>query len=94
MNRIIIAAIIMLTVSSGYATPKTVNMKGPDGRIKVSFTLDKAGQPAYSVSYLDTAVIPNGALGLKRKDADFSKGLRLISVTGPETVNESYTLLY
>lgn len=94
MNRLFIAAIILVAVISGCATSKTVNMTSPDGRIKVAFTLDKAGQPAYSVQYLDTAIITNGTLGLKRKDADFATGLRLDSVTGPEAVKESYTLLH
>ena len=94
MNRLYTAVIIMLAVTSGCVTTKTVNMSSPDGRITVAFTLDKAGQPAYSVSYLDTAVMTNSALGLKRKDADFTTGLRLDSVTGPEAVRESYTLLH
>ncbi|MDM8002516.1 MAG: glycoside hydrolase family 97 catalytic domain-containing protein [Bacteroidota bacterium] len=94
MNRLFITAITMLAVLSGCSTSKTVNMTSPDGRIKVAFVLDKAGQPAYSVQYLDTAVITNSTLGLKRKDADFTTSLRLDSVTGPEAVNESYTLLY
>jgi len=94
MTRLLIAAIITLAFASGCATSKTVNMTSPDGRIKVAFTLDKAGQPAYSVFYLDTAIITSGALGLKRDDADFSAGLRLNSVTGPEAVSDSYALLY
>jgi hypothetical protein len=84
----------MLVVLSGCSTSKTVNMTSPDGRIKVAFVLDKAGQPAYSVQYLDTAVITNSTLGLKRKDADFTTSLRLDSVTGPEAVKEGYTLLH
>jgi hypothetical protein len=84
----------MLVVLSGCSTSKTVNMTSPDGRIKVAFVLDKAGQPAYSVQYLDTAVITNSTLGLKRKDADFTTSLRLESVTGPEAVKEGYTLLH
>ncbi len=94
MNRLFIAAISMLVVISGCATSKTINMTSPDGRIKVAFILDRAGQPAYSVQYLDTAVITNGSLGLIREDADFSAGLRLDSVTGPEAVKESYTILH
>ncbi len=94
MNRLFITAITMLVVLSGCSTSKTVNMTSPDGRIKVAFVLDKAGQPAYSVQYLDTAVITNSTLGLKRKDADFTTSLRLDSVTGPEAVKEGYTLLH
>ena len=92
MSRFWIAAIIVIV--SGCATSKTVKMTSPDGRIQVAFTLNRSGQPNYSVQYLDTVVIANGSLGLKRMDADFSEALRLDSVTGPEAVKENYTLLH
>ncbi|NLE36370.1 MAG: glycoside hydrolase family 97 protein [Bacteroidales bacterium] len=69
-------------------------MTGPDGRIKVAFNLTGEGQPVYTVLYNDTAVITEGNLGITRSDADFSSGLRFDSVTGPEEVRESYSLLH
>ena len=94
MTRIWIAASLLLAVTSGCASEKTTMMTGPDGRIKVAFNLTGDGQPVYTVLYNDTAVITEGRLGLARRDADFSAGLKLDSVTGPAEVMESYTLLH
>jgi len=94
MTRIWIAALLLLAVTSGCASKKTIMMTGPDGRIKVAFNLTGEGQPVYTVLYNDTAVITEGNLGITRSDADFSSGLRFDSVTGPEEVRESYSLLH
>ena len=94
MKRIWIAALVVIALASGCATSGTVDMASPDGRIVVAFNLLEGGQPVYSVTYRDTAVITEGKLGLIRSDAGFSSGLRLNSVTGPEEVKENYTLLH
>lgn len=83
-----------VTVITGCESSKTVNMTGPDGSIKVAFNMDKDRQPVYSVMYNDTTVITEGLLGLVRKDADFSVGLKLDSVSGPAEITDSYTLLH
>lgn len=89
-----IAVLMIIAVISGCSSAKTTIMTGPDGRIKLAFNLNKDGQPLYKVTYRDTAVITEGILGLVRSDADFSSGLKLDSVTGPEKIRESYTLLH
>ncbi len=94
MNRLWITALLVIAVTSGCTSSKTILMTGPDGRIVVAFNLLKGGKPVYTVLYRDTAVITEGTLGIIMSDADFSSGLKLDSVTGPEEVNESYTLLH
>jgi len=89
-----LSALIVTAVISGCTSAKTIIMTGPDGRVKVAFNLNKEGQSAYTVTYRDTAVITEGFLGIVRSDADFSSGLKLDSVTGPEEVSGSYTLLH
>jgi len=94
-NQLLTLAVLMIiALISGCSSAKTIIMTDPGNRIKVAFNLNKEGQPVYSVTYRDTAVITEGILGLVRSDADFSSGLKLISVTGPEQVSESYTLLH
>ncbi len=94
MKRLRIAALLVIVITSGCASSKTIMMTGPDGRIVVAFNLLKGGQPVYTVIYRDTAVITGGNLGIIRSDADFSSGLKLDSFTGPEEVRENYTLLH
>ena len=94
MKKLWFAALVMTVIISGCTSAKTITMTGPDGRIKVTFNLNKEGQPVYSVMYRDTAVISESFLGIVRSDADFSSGLKLDSVTGPEEVMESYALLH
>jgi len=89
-----IAALLVIVLISGCASAKTIIMSGPDSRIKVVFSLNKDGQPLYTVTYRDTAVITEGILGIVMSDADFSSGLKLDSVSEPEEVMESYTLLH
>jgi len=94
MKRICFAAFMVIAVFAGCSESKTSLMTSPDGSITVAFNLLKGGQPVYTVIYRDTAVITEGRLGIIRKDADFSSGLKLDSVTGPEEVRESYTMLH
>jgi hypothetical protein len=94
MIKLCFAALVMTAVISGCTSEEKTIMTGPDGSIKVALNLNKEGQPLYTVTYRDTAVISEGFLGIVRSDADFSSGLRLDSVSGPEEVSESYTLLH
>lgn len=94
MRKLWFAALLMTVVISGCTSAKTIIMTSPEGRIKVAFNLNKEGQPLYTVTYRDTAVISESFLGIVRSDADFSSGLKLDSVTGPEEVMESYALLH
>jgi len=89
-----LSALIVTAIISGCTSAETIIMTGPDGAIKVALNLNKEGQPLYTVTYRDTAVISEGFLGIVRSDADFSSGLKLDSVTGPEVVSGSYTLLH
>ncbi len=62
------------------------------------FTLEvNAGSAAYRVDRISgTTVLPvleSSPLGIMRTDADFSKGLTLVSASEPSTVADDYTLI-
>lgn len=94
MKRLWFAALMVTAVISGCTSSETLIMTGPDGTIKVALNLNKEGQPVYTVTYRDTAVICEGFLGIVRSDADFSSDLKLDSVSGQEEVSVSYNLLH
>ena len=71
---------------------QNTSVSSPGGQINVEFTMNNNGQPNYKVRYNDTIVLNESSLGIIRKDADFSTGLSLASVSGTEKVNENYTM--
>lgn len=73
---------------------KQNSITSPDGNVSVTIHLAADGTALFDVFFKDQSVIENNCLGLKRKDADFSKHLHLRSVSSLDVVNDNYTLLY
>lgn len=65
----------------------------PDSRLAVNCWLDDAGRPHYSVTLDGRTALRESRLGLVREDADFSRDLRLLAVTGVELVDDQYEIL-
>jgi len=65
----------------------------PDGRIEVTFRLDAQGAPHYAVQLDGRQVLADSRLGLVRADGDFSKGLRVLTASPLERVQDKYELL-
>jgi alpha-glucosidase len=70
-----------------------VRIAGPDGKLAVQFHLDATGAPRYRVEFQGRPVLRESRLGLVRDDADFSRGLRFVSASAVETVEDQYTIL-
>jgi DUF1680 family protein len=68
-------------------------LSSPDGRIAVQFGVDEEGRPVYTVLREGGAVLLPSRLGLVREDADFSRGLTLLSTSTVERISDEYTLL-
>ena len=68
-------------------------VESPSGRLKVEFRLDAAGAPRYAVRLGGEPVLRESRLGLVRDDADFSRGLRLVSAPRAEVVRDGYEIL-
>ena len=65
----------------------------PEKSIAVTFGLRDAGEPFYRVLRGDEVVLDTSALGITRKDVQFFKDLSIISIEGPVSVSDNYTML-
>ncbi|MEL7835080.1 glycoside hydrolase family 97 protein [Fodinibius sp. Rm-B-1B1-1] len=68
------------------------NVESPEGSIELHFELMDDTQPTYSISYQDSIVLEQSQLGLTRDDIDFSRNMMLESVSGPEKIEDQYSL--
>jgi alpha-glucosidase len=89
-----ILALVLCSVSGDRTLGQTVTtVSSPNGRVAVDFRLDDGGSPRYLIRLDGRPVLLDSRLGLVRDDADFSKGLRLLSKSGIEAVRERYEIL-
>jgi alpha-glucosidase len=91
--------LLTLTAVSGFgainvAKPAETNcLASPDGRLMVDFYLNAAGAPRYAIQLNGRLVLQESRLGLVRNDADFSRGLQLVSASAAERVKDKYEIL-
>ena len=69
---------------------QSYKITSPDKNINVTCNPTEA---LYNISYKGNSVLKNSKLGLIRNDEDFSKDLKVISVSAASTVNDNYTTL-
>src|ERR1051325_88071 len=65
----------------------------PDKHLAVAFHLNPDGAPVYSIQFNGQPALRESRLGLIRDDADFSKGLKLTSKSGPKSITDKYEIL-
>ncbi|HEX5169702.1 MAG TPA: glycoside hydrolase family 97 catalytic domain-containing protein [Cyclobacteriaceae bacterium] len=66
------------------------NITSPNKSIVVTFQPEKT---EYRISYKGAVVLTNSKLGVIREDEDFSQGLKVIKVSSPKEVKESYRMV-
>jgi alpha-glucosidase len=76
------------------AQKKLADVHSPNRKLKVEVLTNNAGEVFYKVYHSDSLVLLNSRLGIIRKDADFSKGLQLKSISSQKKVDDQYTLLH
>jgi hypothetical protein len=70
------------------------SLRSPDGHIAVEFELRATdGAPIYRVRRDQELALRDSRLGLVRDDADFTRGLTLLSSSAPQRVEDHYELL-
>jgi len=92
-NLFIVFVVLFLHSCSIIKSPD-YNVKSPDGKITVNFSLSDDSRPVYRIQYEDHIVMPNSRLGLIRQDEDFSKNLRVASVSSVQFVKNDYEMLH
>ncbi len=70
-----------------------LSIQSPDGKLAVEFLLNDSGAPGYTVTREGKTVLEKSRLGLVREDADFTKGLKLESVSRAKRVTDRYEIL-
>lgn len=82
----------MLLLIAACSNRQDLNISSPDGSLRVQ--LEPAeGQLHYHITRNGDTVLRDSRLGLAREDGDFSRGLRLVSVSEAEPVSDTYRLL-
>lgn len=87
------AASITLSLTFSCKPPVDTTVNSPDGKIKANIQSGESGEILYNVLSGNEEVIKESKLGIIMEDADFSSKLSLISVSAPETITDTYTLL-
>lgn len=86
-----------VTIAAGCTSTNLKQMESPDGKVLASMEVMEDGSLNYSVSYISNGesiiALEASALGIERKDASFSKHLRLTGSTGPVKIYDHYTLV-
>ena len=75
------------------ARTQAVKLSSPDGHLAATFWVDIEGGPGYQIERDGRTVLAPSLLGLVRDDDDFALGLRWISTSKPERVEDRYELL-
>ncbi|PTY07178.1 alpha-glucosidase [Opitutaceae bacterium EW11] len=87
------AAFTCLATLMAAANPNKTSIASPDHRLRVDVSLKPDGSPVYTVARDKRPVLDESNLGLVRADADFSKGLSVVSVSAAESVTDRYEIL-
>jgi hypothetical protein len=92
-NVIFFAGVLIFPAVAPAAQSAEFQLASPNGRLTVDFHLNDSGVPRYSIQVDGRAALGESRLGLIRDDADFSKGLHLLSASKTERVRDHYEIL-
>lgn len=85
---------LLLSASAAAAEVKEhALVSSPNGRVAVQLSVDGDGVPRYAVQLDNKQVLLPSRLGLIREDADFSRGLSVVSESPVERLTDDYELL-
>lgn len=93
MKAPIFLLILFLISNFSNAQEQTASLKSPDGNIVFLLKLNAGGIPVYSIKFKGKQLLGESNLGLKLEDADFTKGLKIESVSDVKTVHDEYSII-
>ena len=88
MKRLIILYFTLMSLSSFAQSTYTVS--SPDKKIVLTYNAEKI---SYTIAYDGKTVLRESKLGVVRADEDFSKNLKIVKVSAPTSISDSYTML-
>lgn len=80
-------------IAAAAAETNAANVASPNGKLAVEFHLNADGAPRYLIQLNGQPALQESRLGLVRDDADFSKGLQLVSESKTGKVRDKYEIL-
>ena len=84
---------LVVLLSSCAAKFPDMQIASPDKNTVVGIFLEN-GKASYNLNYNGKSVLLNSQLGLELEGIDFSDGLKLLSISEINSVNEEYTLIH
>lgn len=88
----IVFSLLAIPATAAANTSDTTRIASPDGRLAADVWLNDDGAARYTVTRDSKPVLQESKLGLIREDADFSRGLRLLTTSPQEIVTDDYEL--
>lgn len=85
--------LLLFAGSSALAQVKTFKLSSPNEKIVLTFNLSSSGIPTYTISRNNVQALESSKLGLVRTDGDYTRNLKLLSVSPIESVAKQYETL-
>ena len=92
MKHIIFLFILLVNFFTLFSQESVFNLSSPNGKIKAQVNLSPGGIPTYAIEFNGKQILGESTLGLKLSDGDFTKGLKIESVSAVQSVHDEYTL--
>ena len=93
MKHASILLILLFGISSLFSQESVYKLSSPNGKIELKVILEADGNPAYSIDFNGGQVIGQSSLGIRLSDADFTRGLKIESVSAITSVKDDYQLI-
>lgn len=93
MKKIVLLALLAVSLTSFAGKPTTYYFVNSDKTIKMEFNLTSNKTPSYKVFFKDKLVINTSNLGIIREDANFYTGLRIVNVSSSKPIKSTYSML-
>ncbi|MDO9254962.1 MAG: glycoside hydrolase family 97 catalytic domain-containing protein [Bacteroidales bacterium] len=93
MKYLTLLLIIFLYTNLSNAQEQPASLKSPDGTILMQVKLNAGGIPVYSIDFKGKQILGESSLGLKLEDADFTKGLKIESVSDAKPIHDEYSII-
>jgi alpha-glucosidase len=74
--------------------PDENRVESPNGNICAQISVSQDGIPEFEIFFKGSSVTRHNKLGIVRADADFSRDLKLASVSAIEKIEDHYSMLY